>query len=72
MIHEMLKERNIHMKKKYRWNVKKFLSNIYTLVCMLFVSWVILSWIDVMIHNTSGSYTYSNLNMFQFLMNHCK
>ena len=66
MIHEMLKERNIHMKKKYRWNVKKFLSNIYTLVCMLFVAWVILSWIDVIIHNTSDNPTYSNLNIFQF------
>ena len=57
------------MKKKYRWNVKKFMSNIAVLITILFILWAVISWIDISIHNLSEGYTYSDLNLYMLTIN---
>ena len=57
------------MKKKYRWNVKKFMSNIAVLITILFILWAVISWIDISIHNLSKGYTYSDFNLFKLIIN---
>ena len=57
------------MKKKYRWNVKKFMSNVAVFIIMLFILWAVISWIDIIIHNLSEGYTYSNFNFYKLIIN---
>lgn len=40
--------------KKYHWNIKKFLSNMYFAVSVAFLLWMLASYLDVITHNLSG------------------
>ena len=57
------------MKKKYRWNVKKFMSNVAVFIIILFILWAVISWVDISIHNLSEGYTYSDFNLFKLIIN---
>ena len=57
------------MKKRYRWNVKKFMSNVAVLITILFILWAVISWIDISIHNLSEGYTYSDFTLFKLIIN---
>ena len=56
------------MKRKYRWNVKKFMSNVAVFIIILFILWAVISWIDISIHNLSAGYTYSAFNLFKLII----
>jgi hypothetical protein len=38
-----------------------------TLICVLF-AWLLLSWLDVVIHNTAPGYEYTNANLIYLLV----
>lgn len=56
------------MKNKYRWNIKKFMSNLIVVISVLFVIWVLLSWVDISIHNLSENPTYLDFNFFKLII----
>ena len=56
------------MKNKYRWNIKKFMSNLIVVISVLFVIWVLLSWVDIRIHNLSENPTYLDFNFFKLII----
>jgi hypothetical protein len=45
----------------------------YYLLTCVFLAWFVLSWLDVVIHNTAPGYEYSNLNLINlFVKGHLK
>lgn len=47
----------------YKWNCKKCFSNLLTAAGAVVLAWLLLSWLDVVIHNTAPGYEYSNANL---------
>lgn len=41
----------------------KVIKNTYLLFNCIFLAWLLLSWMDVVIHNTAPGYEYSNINL---------
>lgn len=42
---------------------KKIVSNMFAGAACAALAWLLLSWLDVVIHNTAPGYEYSNLNL---------
>ena len=53
-------------KKKYKWNIKKFLSNLFTAVSVAVIVWVLASYIDVITHNLTTC-VYAKWNIFPMI-----
>jgi hypothetical protein len=47
----------------YKWNYKKCFSDLLTAAAVVVLAWLVLSWLDVAIHNTRLDYEYSNANL---------
>ena len=43
-------------KRRYRLNWKKLVSSIATLISVLFLAWMLISWLDVNLHNGLDRY----------------
>lgn len=56
------------MKKK----ICNTISLILSFISILFIAWVAISWLDVVIHNTTAGYEYSSLNFFTWLIESAK
>lgn len=41
----------------------KAIKTTYLLLTCVFLAWLVLSWLDVVIHNTAPGYEYNNLNL---------
>ena len=48
--------------------MKKFLSNAITTISVIFVAWIVLSWIEVCCKNTTPDPQYSPLNLLVILL----
>ena len=46
----------------------KTIKKTYCLLLIAFILWFILSWLDVVIHNTAPGYEYSNINLIYLLI----
>ncbi len=47
---------------------KRFVKFIVSIICFMAIAWMILSIIDVNIHNGIPGYEYSDANIFKFLL----
>lgn len=47
---------------------KKIIGNILTGAACVALAWLLLSWLDVVIHNTAPGYEYSNTNLINLLV----
>ena len=47
----------------------KTIKTTYLLLTCVFLAWQLLSWLDIVIHNTAPGYEYSNLNLWYLLIN---
>lgn len=48
---------------------KRFVKFIVSTICFMAIAWMVLSIIDVNIHNGTPGYEYSDVNIFKFLLN---
>ena len=46
---------------------KKIISNIFTGAACIAFAWLLLSWLDVVIHNLTPGYEYSNINLLYLI-----
>lgn len=46
----------------------KAIKNTYYILTCVFLAWLLLSWLDVVIHNTAPGYVYSNANLINLLV----
>lgn len=59
--------------KKYRFNPKKLVRNLFYLACISIFIWVFLSFLEILFHNmdsfTGNPYNYPDTNFFMVLIN---
>lgn len=55
------------MTKHYKWNVKTFISNLITLLGVLFVLWAVISYFEIVIKNVNPNPEYFKTNLFILL-----
>lgn len=55
------------MKKHYKWDIKTFISNLITLLGVLFVLWAVISYIEIVIKNVTPNPEYFKSNLFILL-----
>lgn len=48
---------------------QRFVKFIVSTICFMAIAWMVLSIIDVNIHNGTPGYEYSDVNIFKFLLN---
>lgn len=46
----------------------KVIKNTYLLLSYIFIAWLLFSWLDVVIHNTTPGYEYSNANLIYLIV----
>ena len=51
-----------------RISIKKVIELVISAVMLLFIGWVVISFIDVVLHNMTPGYEYSNANLFELLL----
>ena len=56
------------MKNRVKYVPKRIavIEKIFYIVCILFLLWITISWVDVNIHNQIPNYHYSDLNFFTY------
>lgn len=56
------------MKNRIKYVPKRIavIEKIFYIACILFLLWIIISWVDVNIHNQTPNYQYSDLNFFTY------
>ena len=54
-------------RKKHRWNIKTFLSNLWTMALLCLIVWFMASWVDIWMHNLSGG-SDAGWNLINILM----
>ena len=45
----------------------KAIKTTYLLLTFVFLAWLLLSWLDVILHNTAPGYEYTNLNLIYLI-----
>lgn len=55
------------MTKHYRWNIKTFISNLITLLGVLFILWAVISYFEIVIKNIGPNPEYFKINLFILL-----
>lgn len=56
------------MKKHYKWNIKKFISNLIVLISVIMLAWGVLSYLEVCAKNIHPNPHYSQYNMIEMLV----
>ncbi len=46
----------------------KTIKTTYYILAFVFLAWFVLSWLDVVIHNTAPGYEYSNINLIYLIV----
>lgn len=53
--------------KKYRWNIKKFVSNLIKGILLITLTWLAVSYIEIICKNLTDNPTYWNGNIITML-----
>jgi len=54
--------------RKVRWNYKKCALNMLFIISVVFVSWFLISFIEIVIKNTGNDPVYNSYNFFRLIL----